>query len=146
MIKLPTFFYALLYLYIMPANAAELIADVKITEINDGDTIKVILNNEETSIRLLDVDCFETKANSRAKKQAKYYNLSIDEIKSTGRQSKVILKELLKDKDNIIVKWDKRDSFGRILGKVYTKDDINVNEYMLNNGLCKKYIDFNKRK
>lgn len=146
MIKLPTLFCAIGCLIATTTTAKELTADVEIIDISDGDTVKVILNNEETSIRLLDVDCFETKANSRAKKQAKYYNMSIDEIKSIGNQSKEILKALLKDKNNIIVKWYKRDSFGRILGNIYTKDDINVNEYMLNTGKCKKYIDFNKRK
>ena len=37
-----------------------------IIKINDGDTISAIINNEDTKIRLLDVDCYETKKNKRA--------------------------------------------------------------------------------
>lgn len=62
-----------------------------------------------------------------------------------GKQSRKILKKLLKDHRYIRVEWEKRDSFGRILGKVYLDDIksagvIDVNQYMLNQGGCNKYL------
>ncbi len=70
-----------------------------ITKIQDGDTLSAIVNNEETKIRLLDVDCYETKKNARAKFQQKYYELSVDEVLEKGKQSRKILKKYLKTTD-----------------------------------------------
>lgn len=55
------------------------------------------------------------------------------------------IKNLLKDHRYIRVEWDKRDSFGRILGNVYLDDIksagvIDVNRYMLETGGCNKYL------
>ena len=136
-----TILFALFYVQIV--NAHEFVATI--IKINDGDTLSAFVNNENTKIRLLDVDCYETKKNARAKFQQKYYGLSIDEVIRTGKQSRKKLKNLLKDHRYIRVEWEKRDSFGRILGKVYLDDIksagvIDVNQYMLNQGGCNKYV------
>ena len=122
-----------------------------IIKINDGNTITALVNNETTKIRLLDVDCYETKKNVRAKFQQKYYELSVDEVLEKGKQSRKILKKILKDHRYIRVEWEKRDSFGRILGNVYLDDIksagvINVNRYMLETGGCNKYVPKNEMK
>ena len=127
-------------------SAHEFVATI--IKINDGDTLSAFVNNENTKIRLLDVDCYETKKNARAKFQQKYYELSVDEVLEKGKQSRKILKKLLKDHRYIRVEWEKRDSFGRILGKVYLDDIksagvIDVNKYMLNKGGCNKYMPKN---
>lgn len=136
-----TILFALFYVQIV--NAHEFVATI--IKINDGDTLSAFVNNENTKIRLLDVDCYETKKNARAKFQQKYYGLSIDEVIRTGKQSRKKLKNLLKDHRYIRVEWEKRDSFGRILGKVYLDDIksagiIDVNHYMLKTGGCNKYV------
>lgn len=129
--------------YVQMVYAHEFVATI--IKINDGDTITALVNNETTKIRLLDVDCYETKKNAKAKFQQKYYGLLIDEVLEKGKQSRKILKKLLKDHRYIRVEWEKRDSFGRILGKVYLDDIksngiIDVNQYMLNQGGCNKYV------
>lgn len=68
-----------------------------------------------------------------------------------GKQSRKILKKLLKDHRYIRVEWEKRDSFGRILSKVYLGDIksagvIDVNRYMLETGGCNKYLPKNEMK
>lgn len=140
-----TVFYLVLFtiLLVQSVSAYEFIATI--IKINDGDTLSAFVNNENTKIRLLDVDCYETKKNVRAKFQQKYYELSVDEVLEKGKQSRKILKKLLKDHRYIRVEWEKRDSFGRILGKVYLDDIksngiIDVNQYMLNQGGCNKYV------
>lgn len=130
-------------------SAHEFVATI--TKIQDGDTLSAIVNNEETKIRLLDVDCYETKNNARARLQQQYYGLSVDEMVEKGRQSRKILKKLLKDHRYIRVKWEKRDSFGRILGNVYLDDIksvgvIDINQYMLEIGDCNKYLPKNAMK
>ena len=136
-----TTFFALFYVQMVCAH--EFVATI--IKINDGDTLSAFVNNENTKIRLLDVDCYETKKNKRAKFQQKYYGLSVDEVLEKGKQSRKILKKLLKDHRYIRVEWEKRDSFGRILGKVYLDDIksngiIDVNQDMLNQGGCNKYV------
>ena len=136
-----TTFFALFYVQMVCAH--EFVATI--IKINDGDTLTALVNNETTKIRLLDVDCYETKKNARAKFQQKYYELSVDEVLEKGKQSRKILKKLLKDHRYIRVEWEKRDSFGRILGNVYLDDIksagvIDVNRYMLKTGGCNKYL------
>ena len=146
-----TVFYAFLLanLMITSVSAHEFVATI--TKISDGDTLTALVNNEETKIRLLDVDCYETKNNARARLQQQYYGLSVDEMVEKGKQSRKILKKLLKDHRYIRVKWEKRDSFGRILGNVYLDDIksagvIDVNRYMLETGGCNKYLPKNEMK
>lgn len=140
-----TVFYLVLFtiLLVQSVSAHEFVATI--IKINDGDTLTALVNNEKTKIRLLDVDCYETKKNKRAKFQQKYYGLSVDEVLEKGKQSRKILKKILKDHRYIRVKWEERDSFGRILGKVYLDDIksagvIDVNQYMRESGGCNKYV------
>ena len=140
-----TVFYLVLFtiLLVQSVSAHEFVATI--IKINDGDTLTALVNNENTKIRLLDVDCYETGKNSNTKFQQKYYGLSVDEVLEKGKQSRKILKKLLKDHRYIRVEWEKRDSFGRILGNVYLDDIksngiIDVNQYMLKTGGCNKYI------
>ena len=137
-----TVFYLVLFtiLLVQSVSAHEFVATI--IKINDGDTLTALVNNEDTKIRLLDVDCYETKKNKRAKFQQKYYGLTVGEVIKNGKQSRKQLKNLLKDHRYIRVKWEERDSFGRILGKVYLDDIksagvIDVNQYMLDQGGCK---------
>ena len=62
-------FYAFLsaILIINSAFAFEFVATL--TDIQDGDTLSALVYGENTKIRLLDVDCFETKKNRRSKFQ-----------------------------------------------------------------------------
>ena len=143
-----TVFYTILFaaLFVQSAFAHEFVATI--IKINDGDTITALVNNETTKIRLLEVDCFETKNNNRVEFQQKYYGLSADEVIKRGNQSHKKLKNLLKDHKYIRVEWKKRDSFGRILGQAYlddikSADVIDINRYMLESGGCNKYIKTN---
>lgn len=111
-----------------------------LTKITDGDTIKAVVNGEKESIRLLDIDCFETSKNPRAIWQSEYYHKSIGDILKQGFYSKQRLEDKLKGKKELVLKWKQRDKYKRILGKIYL-DDEDINEYMLKNGGCQKYVD-----
>ena len=114
---------------------------VKLEKISDGDTIKVLLNGKKESVRLLDIDCFETSKNKRAVWQSEYYHLSMGDIIKKGNYSKDKLIDLLKNHNQVGLKWKKRDKYKRILGYIYLNDGTNVNQYMLENGGCMEYVD-----
>jgi len=114
--------------------------NIILTKITDGDTIKAIINGEKESIRLLDIDCFETSKNPRAIWQSEYYHKSIGDIMKQGFYSKQVLENKLKGVKELKLKWKQRDRYKRILGKIYL-DNEDINEYMLKNGVCQKYVD-----
>ena len=70
--------------YVQSVFAHEFVATI--TKISDGDTLSAIIHDEDTKIRLLDVDCYETKKNGRAKFQQQYYGLSYEELLEIGDQ------------------------------------------------------------
>ena len=119
---------------------------VKITKISDGDTIKVILDEEEIGVRFLDIDCFETSKNRRAIKQSEYYHLPMGEVFKKGNYSKQKLKDKLSKHKEVRLEWQKKDVHKRILGHIYTLDGENINQYMLKDGGCMEYIPFSYKK
>lgn len=84
--------FATLLLLSSNAMAEERIVDL--IKVSDGDTIKVILDNEKIGVRLLEIDCFETSKNRRAIKQTEYYNISLGEVFKRGNYSKQKLKDI----------------------------------------------------
>ncbi|MBR2137048.1 MAG: hypothetical protein IJ852_03700 [Alphaproteobacteria bacterium] len=105
-----TVFYLVLFtiLLVQSVSAHEFVATI--IKIHDGDTLTALVNNENTKIRLLDVDCYETGKNSNTKFQQKYYGLSVDEVLEKGKQSRKILKKQI----NKIVSCVKNCSTGTI--------------------------------
>ena len=118
--------------------------NITILKISDGDTVKAIVNGKKESIRLLEIDCYETSKNKRAIWQSEYFGLSIGDVIKKGNYSKEQLKKLLENNKEVKLEWSKRDKYKRILGKIYLDNGLYVNEYMLNNGGCEKYIERRK--
>ena len=144
-------FYALLLANLMITNAFAYEYIATIINVADGDTFTAFVHNENTKIRLIGVDCYETKMNKRAPIQKKLYNLPYTEIFKLGKQSKNKLKNLLQNHRYIHVKWNERDGYGRILGQVLIDDIksaeiIDVNQYMLEHGGCNKFVKTSKSK
>lgn len=124
-----------------PVKASE--DTVSLIKVSDGDTIKVLLNGEKESIRLLDIDCYETSKNKRAHWQSKYYHLPMGEVIKKGKYSKEKLQNILNSQDKLTLKWKKRDRYKRILGNVYLSDGTEISHYMLQKGGCERYIEKN---
>jgi endonuclease YncB( thermonuclease family) len=117
------------------------IPSYKVSEVTDGDTVKIIKNGEDIKVRLVDIDCYETSANPRGKWQAEYYNKSIDEVIKLGNQSKEILQDFVNQQANgkVVLVDRGKDKYKRTLGILYI-DGVNVNDYMLQYGKCEKYV------
>ena len=138
---------AVAFLCLLSTNAvAENIQEVAVVKVSDGDTIRAIVDGEDTSIRLLDIDCFETSKNQRAIWQSEYYHLPMGKVLQNGMFSKDKLMDLLKDHQTITLKWSEQDKYKRILGHLFLPDGTNINQYMLEQGGCVKYIDRHKNR
>lgn len=61
-------------LFAQSASAHEFVATL--TDILDGDTLSAVIHDENVKIRLLDVDCYETTKNKRARFQHEYYSIT----------------------------------------------------------------------
>jgi endonuclease YncB( thermonuclease family) len=102
--------------------AEELIG--KVIKVSDGDTITVLdSNNQKYKIRLKGIDAPES--------QQVYGDISTQS-----------LSELVYDKE-VIVTWDKKDKYYRILGKVIV-DGRDVNYEQLKKGLAWYYKQYEK--
>lgn len=116
----------LLILFLFPFLLSAHTLRGKIIRVSDGDTV-VLLDSTNTQyrIRLDGIDCPEKG-------------------QPFGRKATDFVKELTTGKE-IIVKWEKKDRYKRILGVVYA-DGVNVNKELLKNGLAWHYKHFNQDK
>lgn len=96
----------------------------RVVSIADGDTLTVLdSSHKQHKIRLAGIDAPEKG-------------------QPFGKASKRSLSELAQDQ-NVIVEWDKRDRYGRIIGKVLA-DGLDVDLEQVRRGLAwwyKKYAD-----
>ncbi len=62
----------------------------------DGDTFNCTINNENYSVRVLKIDCFETSINDRLREQAKKSGISVDSALVLGKMAKDFANQTLK--------------------------------------------------
>lgn len=104
--------------------------EVIITRIIDGDTYVFRQNDEEYTIRLLGLDCFETRHGKRLEKQAEKAGISIDSAMTLGKRAKErAINYLLNQKVKIIRDKHERnfDSYNRLLRHVIVRDSSFIN-------------------
>lgn len=97
---------------------------VKVVDIVDGDTIKVMVDSNEETVRLLGVDTPETKDPRRG-------------VQCFGRAASEYTKQMLMGQAVKLVTdpmEQNRDSFGRLLRYVYLLDGTMINETLVANG------------
>lgn len=115
----------------------------KIKQVFDGDTIQIRTKQDDVSVRLYGIDCYETLINNHINYQ-KNDNISYEEIIEKGKQAKLILQDIIKNNKNIyleIIGMDKK--YGRLVGTFYYKNNenkfVNINKLMQKTGLCPAY-------
>ena len=107
---------------------------INVTRILDGDTVKARIDDNEFSIRLLGIDCYETSKIHRAYKQAYENNMTIEDVVEKGNRAKAELVNQL-DNQDIYMEFKGLDIYGRVLGILYI-NDLNINNYMKNTNYC----------
>ena len=117
-------------------------------QVVDGDTIRCTIDLGlkchmcNQTIRIVNMDCFETRRNSRAKKQAERTNLTLEEVVEKGKLAKGKLIEIVENAEHIYVNTIKRDAFGRWLGDVFftmNNETNNLSEYFITENLALEY-------
>ena len=93
----------------------------QVTAVTDGDTIKVLINNEEKKIRLESVDAPEKK-------------------QPFGTKAKEALGDLIAGK-SVVIKETGKDRYGRVLAFIEV-DGTNVSEEMIKRGMSWYYIEY----
>lgn len=113
----------LTFLFLSSISLAEELVG-KVIKVSDGDTITVIdSNNQIYKVRLKGIDAPETQ-------------------QAFGNTSTQSLAELVYDKE-VLITWDKKDKYYRILGKVIV-DGRDANYEQLKKGLAWYYKQYEK--
>lgn len=96
----------------------------RVVEVNDGDTITIVLDGKTEKVRLIGIDAPE-----------------LDQ-RPWGQKAKKHLGELLKSSQwtvSLEFDVDKRDKYGRLLCYVWTPDGMMLNSQMLKDGYAMLY-------
>lgn len=96
-----------------------------IEKISDGDTLTLIKNKQKYTIRLFGIDAPELK-------------------QSFGKESRQYLSNLCPLESKAKVVYEKKDKYGRILGKVQCKNAKDVNKQMVLEGFAWSYREYSK--
>lgn len=121
----------------LPVPVVDYSAEVVISDVKDGDTYSFNWRDEEWDIRLLNVDCFETRNGSRLQAQADQYGITTDSAKALGLEAKQLMIDLILDQKVTIERDSLKpnfDSFGRLLRHVKI-NNINFKDTLENRGL-----------
>ena len=144
-LKKNTFYYFLVILSFLflceKSNAKELNSIIKpnIVKVFDGDTILIRLKEGVVPVRLTGIDCSETKMNSHIYYQKNDSN-TFEQIFKEGNLAKDKLEELVIGKDVYLELTGIDRKYGRFVGILYSSDWVDINDLMIKNGICKKYV------
>ncbi len=96
----------------------ELVTVIKIT---DGDTLSVRYGGQRGKLRLIGIDTPESKANRKAKKDAKRSGQDVETIIALGKRATEYVSSRVKLGIRVKIEFDveQRDAYGRLLGYVY---------------------------
>lgn len=95
----------------------------KVVKVTDGDTITVLVDNNQIKVRLSEIDAPERG-------------------QDFGQKSKEALADLVFEKEVRVVTHGK-DRYGRVIGDVFVGDK-NVNEKLVEDGWAWKYLKYSK--
>lgn len=112
---------------------------ITILKIIDGDTLEVHTNNKNKfSLRLFEIDCYETSQSHRAKSQAYDDKINLADVIDKGLNAKKYLRKIKNNAKEISFEFKGIDKYGRVLGVLYL-DNININQKLIDEKYCKIY-------
>ena len=114
--------------------------EYRLVRVIDGDTIVVSrVKGEEIHVRLLGIDCLETRRTERLKKQAEELGLEVEEAYRLGEEAAVTVEQTLRDSP-IFLEWEPKfnDKYQRKLGYVWAGSEL-LNLRLLETGQAKLY-------
>lgn len=124
--------------YARPAD----LAPYNLVRVVDGDTIVVARGGAEPEmhVRLLGIDCLETRRISRLDRQASELGITSESALASGEESKGYVEAALKNQPLYIeAEEGLTDRYGRLLAYVWTGDGELLNLMLLSSGRARIY-------
>jgi micrococcal nuclease len=109
---------------------------VTVKRVVDGDTLKIIYQGEEESVRLIGIDTPESKRNKKARKDAGRSGKDVEQITAMGKEAARYMRTIAREGDRVTIEFDvqKRDKYRRLLGYVYLENGRMLNEEIIKAG------------
>ena len=108
----------------------------QVSDIIDGDTYKVLINNIKFKVRIIGVDTPESSNNYKTRSDSKKEGRDVDEIIKLGKLATNFVHFYLNRGDSIKLELDVQhfDRYNRILAYVYLMDGRMINEILVREG------------
>ena len=133
---------ALLGIYIFLIRAAIWGLPAEVVSITDGDTIKVLFQGETNSVRLLGIDCPETRHTKKQAEQAEHWGIPVERVAEIGKMGTDRVEELIQPGDEVRLVFPdakvKMDYFRRYLAYVEIAGE-DIGAVLLEAGLADLY-------
>jgi len=116
----------------------EAVLQTTVIEISDGDTFGIYYKNQKWKVRVLYVDCFETRKGDRLSDQARRAGISEDSALALGFKAKDFAKQILLNKKVQLLRDFKEpnlDIYGRLL-RITIVDGMRYDSLLKVNGLA----------
>jgi len=107
-----------------------------VLKVVDGDTLKILYQGKEESIRLIGIDTPESGNNNKTRRDAERTGQDIKTIIALGKQATEYTKSQVSQNDTITIEFDvqQRDKYGRLLGYIYLANGTMLNEEVVKAG------------
>ena len=116
---------------------------VRVVRVIDGDTYKVLYQGKEWSVRLIGIDCPESRKNRKAYRDAERTGGDIHTIIALGRAAKEFVKKYIKPGETVYLEFDVQqvDRYGRLLAYVWLDSNKTrmMNEILVREGYAQVY-------
>lgn len=108
----------------------------QVSDIGDGDTYKVLIQNQEFKIRLLGIDTPESSNNPKTRRDSQRGGQDVQEIITLGKLATEFVHNHLNEGDSVRLVLDVEhfDRYDRILAYVYLRDGRMINEILVREG------------
>lgn len=142
-IRQAIFLFLFVFLTTLCQARPEGLREYRLVRVIDGDTIVVSrVKDEEIQVRLLGIDCLETRRTERLRKQAEELGLEVEQAHRYGEEASKYVERKLHDRP-LYVEWEtkSKDRYQRKLGYIWIGDqeDQLLNLILLQEGLAKLY-------
>ena len=108
----------------------------QVSDIVDGDTYKVLIQNEEFKVRLLGIDTPESSNNTKTRRDSQRDGQDVQEIVALGKLATEFVHNYLNEGDSVRLELDVEhfDRYDRILAYIYLMDGRMMNEILIREG------------
>jgi len=129
----------LLALLLAAANAAAATLEAPLIDVEDGDTLLVMLEGKPTRIQLAGIDAPEESPNPKFNLDRKRTGLPTETLLDLGRRATLHLRELAPPGTALVLTGDPRarDRYGRIVMEVKRGDGLSLNAAMVRDGFAR---------